>query len=205
MENLIPKPVSVRQDGGVFTLRAGAGICVEPATEEMVRIGEYLADRLNPATGLRLRVLAGAPLRAHPQTLAPTGEERDGGIALTTVGGDAGLGEEGYELTITPEGVRVAAAQPAGVFWGVQTLRQMLPATAEGSHSRGVPDGDGEDPGLSAVWVAGDDAGRGQALFRGGGGEAADRPDGAIQAEPAAPAPEPTTRGGGSRSSRGPT
>jgi len=144
MENVIPKPVSVRQDGGVCRLTAGARIWVEPATEEMVRIGEYLAERLGEVGGTAARPPATCGTRSmphlqireegngRPQRVAPTGEEEEGGIALTTVGGDAELGEEGYELTITPEGVRVAAAQPAGVFWGVQTLRQMLPATAEG-------------------------------------------------------------------------
>jgi len=136
MENLIPKPVSATEDGGTFTLAAGAGIYVEPATEEMVRIGEYLAGRLNPATGLGLRVVEGAPgglQSGRPHGVAPTpGGEGGGDLYLTTVGADPELGEEGYELTVTPEMVRLAAPQPAGLFRGVQTIRQMLPAAIEG-------------------------------------------------------------------------
>ena len=121
MDNLIPMPVSVTQDGGSFDLTAEARIYVEPATEEVVRIGEYLADRLNPPMVMRLGVL--------PTTGAPA----NGNLYLTTEGADPALGEEGYELTITPEVVRLAAPQPAGLFHGVQTIRQMLPAAIEGA------------------------------------------------------------------------
>ncbi|HEV7811589.1 MAG TPA: beta-N-acetylhexosaminidase [Leifsonia sp.] len=34
---------------------------------------------------------------------------------------------EGYSLAVTAEGVRIGAATAAGAFWGVQTLRQLVP------------------------------------------------------------------------------
>ncbi|WP_431278032.1 beta-N-acetylhexosaminidase [Leifsonia poae] len=34
---------------------------------------------------------------------------------------------EGYSLAVTAEGVRIGAASAAGAFWGVQTLRQLVP------------------------------------------------------------------------------
>ena len=36
-------------------------------------------------------------------------------------------GEEAYRLTVTPQRVVIAAADDRGLFWGVQTLRQLLP------------------------------------------------------------------------------
>src|SRR5208283_4459338 len=41
------------------------------------------------------------------------------------------LGPEGYTLAIGPQGIRISAATSAGVFYGCQTLRQLLPASIE--------------------------------------------------------------------------
>ncbi|WP_423820237.1 beta-N-acetylhexosaminidase [Salinimicrobium sp. TIG7-5_MAKvit] len=44
---------------------------------------------------------------------------------------NSSLGEEGYQLTISEEGVLLKAASKAGLFYGIQTLRQMFPAEIE--------------------------------------------------------------------------
>jgi len=118
MTNLIPQPVAVKPVAGTFTLAAGANIYVEPATAELSAIGRYLADKLNPSTGYGLQVspTSGAPAK--------------GNIYLTTVGGDPALGEEGYELTITNDLVTLVG-RPAGLFRGLQTIRQLLPPAIE--------------------------------------------------------------------------
>jgi len=121
INNVIPKPASVVATGGTFSLSAGSGIYVEPATDEIKAIGQYLADHINPATGYALKVQAanGAPAR--------------GSIYLSLSGADPAQGAEGYQLTITPELVRLAANQPAGLFYGVQTIRQLLPPAIDSS------------------------------------------------------------------------
>ncbi len=119
MGNLIPWPAYVRPAVGSFALATGAAILVEPATAEITAIGRYLADRLRPATGFPLPVLPA------------TGDPPRSGFILTTTGGDPALGEEGYELTVAPDLVTLRAAQPAGLFRGIQTIRQLLPARLE--------------------------------------------------------------------------
>ena len=121
MNTVIPKPVAVSAAGGIFTITAATQIYVAPETDPLIAIGHYLAERLRPATGYALPVLAA---NAAP----PAGQ-----IYLTTVGSDLALGDEGYQLTIAPDGVRIAAAGPAGLFYGVQTLRQLLPPSIEQS------------------------------------------------------------------------
>lgn len=37
------------------------------------------------------------------------------------------MGEEGYKLNISPEKITLSAAQEAGILWGIQTIRQLLP------------------------------------------------------------------------------
>ena len=120
MENLIPLPVSVEPAGGQFTLTADTAIFVEPGTPELAAIGQYLADKLKPATGYKLPV-AGA-----------TGTPAKGSIFFTTVAAAGpAQGEEGYTLTITPDLVRLQAYKPAGLFRGLQTIRQLLPPAVE--------------------------------------------------------------------------
>ena len=58
IENIIPRPVSVISTGGNFRLTAETRISVQPVTEEVKAIGQYLADHLNPATGYNLQVAA---------------------------------------------------------------------------------------------------------------------------------------------------
>jgi len=118
-ENLIPKPVSVTATAKVFELTKGTGIYVEGESAELKFIAEYLGGKLRPSTGYDLPVSSTAK--------AP----ESGSIYLVASGNDEELGEEGYEIEITKDIVKVTANKPAGVFWAVQTLRQLLPAKAE--------------------------------------------------------------------------
>src|SRR5215211_6321274 len=102
--NIIPMPVSITSTGGSFVLPSTADIYVEPGTAELTAIGQYLADKLNPSTGYGLQVLT------------TTGAPANGNIYLTTVGGDPTLGDEGYQLTVTPSLVSIVAYRPAGLF-----------------------------------------------------------------------------------------
>ena len=54
---------------------------------------------------------------------APAGS----GPAIAVSMGGAPMPDEGYELTIADGGVQLRASAPAGLFYGVQTIRQLLP------------------------------------------------------------------------------
>lgn len=118
MNQLIPKPAVVSPRAGVFTFQPVTTIRVEPDGEDMLWLGQYLAKRLGPATGYQFVV-------------QPGGAIVTGNVLLTTSGADPALGEEGYELSVTPSGVTLRAHRPAGVFRGIQTLRQLLPPAIE--------------------------------------------------------------------------
>ncbi len=121
MKNLIPKPVSVTPGEGSFELTAATQIFVDPASNELLFVGQYLANHLNAATGFGIQVKVGKGL-ASP-----------GNIFLTTADADAALGTEGYELSVIWGRIRLAAPQVAGLFRGIQTLRQLFPASEEKS------------------------------------------------------------------------
>jgi hexosaminidase len=119
MGNVIPRPASEVPASGNFNLSAGTGIYIEPASDEVQAIGQYLADHITPSTGYTIHVQAASGAIAQP------------GIFLSLSGADAALGAEGYQLTITPGLVRLVANQPAGLFYGIQTIRQLLPTAID--------------------------------------------------------------------------
>ena len=117
-QSIIPKPVSVTATGDYFTLKAGMNIFIRGESVEMKQIEQYLADRLRPATGFALEVKS--TVKA-PKT----------GIYLSLSDSDSRVGNEGYELIVSKKLIRLSAKDPEGLFRGIQTIRQILPATIE--------------------------------------------------------------------------
>ncbi len=116
---LIPQPLKSQPADGQFVLTPATIIMVEQ-DKEITDIGKYLAQRLGPATGMVFKVSQTAKAQPNP-----------GAILLTTRRADITLGAEGYELVVTPESILLRAPNPAGLFYGVQTLRQLLPIQIE--------------------------------------------------------------------------
>jgi len=85
-ENVIPKPVSVVSSGSSFDLTDQTDIYVQGESLELKQIGQYLANKLNPSTGLSLDVKTTVNIPAP------------GNIYLCIKGGDAELGDEGYAI-----------------------------------------------------------------------------------------------------------
>jgi len=117
--SLIPLPAKVVPADGAFRLKRGAVIYVSNGSDEAFRVGDYLSAFLHTATGYKL------PVKATNKTKG----KKD--IFLFLSRNDEKLGKEGYVLRVTPEMISITAYQPAGLFYGVQTLRQLLPDEIE--------------------------------------------------------------------------
>ena len=113
---IVPKPVSTTVGHGSFTLTAKTRIVATSAKAKT--IAHDLADDLTPATGYALPVKSGAVHSGDIElVLADPG----------TLGADTL--HEGYQLTVTSDHVTLVAPKAAGLFNGVQTIRQLLPAS----------------------------------------------------------------------------
>ncbi|MFF1460258.1 beta-N-acetylhexosaminidase [Streptomyces sp. NPDC058330] len=107
---LLPRPDSVASGNGVFTLDTSTGIT---ASGELAPTARWLQSVLRPATGLPLPMTGMAAPSPGGSTLA---------LDL-----DPDLPAEGYRLACGPGGVTITGGDTAGVFYGCQALRQLLP------------------------------------------------------------------------------
>jgi hexosaminidase len=117
---LVPLPAIVEAGSGDgFTITAATLMKASPDAS-VQRSARQLVEWIRRGTGLTIGT--SAPAGADPAK-ATTIE-----LALDA---QAGTGGEGYDLTIAASGVTLRAAAPAGIFYGVQTLRQLLPYWSE--------------------------------------------------------------------------
>jgi hexosaminidase len=112
--SIIPQPVEMQRQTGVFTLKEG-GIGVNPQSPASERVARVFADKIAPATGFKCYPFANKMVNQNVinftlnQTPNPV------------------IGNEGYTLEVTPAKVILTANTEGGLFYGVQTLLQLLP------------------------------------------------------------------------------
>ncbi len=116
LTGVLPAPAEVRPHGDTFRLTARTVIAAPPSART---VADHLARALRPATGYRLPVVGDSPAGTPVIARGPGGRP------------DARLGAEGYRLTVRRSGIIIQANRNAGLFNGVQTLRQLLPAAIE--------------------------------------------------------------------------
>jgi hexosaminidase len=110
---ILPKPVKLDAKNGRFVLKANTSFLISDASLE--KTVQAFAAQLNTASGYTIAVAQGSA------------SEKNISFAL-----DASIANaEGYSIEITPKQVVVKASQPAGIFYAIQTLRQLLPAEIE--------------------------------------------------------------------------
>lgn len=114
---LIPEPVNITLGNGRFTLPKEIVIAADN-TNDLGHTISFLSERLSVPTGYTVSINSSAATPAVRLQLLKTP--------------DAQLGKEGYKLSIAANGAVITANAPAGLFYGVQSLMQLLPKEIEG-------------------------------------------------------------------------
>lgn len=129
---IIPLPSSVTWAAAdTFRITEDTRILFDEGDGEGERIGQFLSGLIGNSTETRPPVEANPPAEASISAGSARPSMAPSTIHLTRVGVDPALGDEGYTLDVTSDGVRVTASTGAGLFYGIQTLRHLLPPVME--------------------------------------------------------------------------
>jgi hexosaminidase len=107
MHTIIPAPASIESKAGAFQLERDCPIEAAPEFSGEAKL---------------LAIWLASESASLPQSASPSGAKRG---VIRLVRDESMRDGEGYRLDISPEGIRISAKGPAGVFYGCVTLRQL--------------------------------------------------------------------------------
>ncbi|MDR2926780.1 MAG: family 20 glycosylhydrolase [Cytophagaceae bacterium] len=113
--NITPTPVEVIEKGGVFTL--DPNVVFVTNHESGRTVADYFIAKMTKSTGYTFKAVDTKPDKGKMVTL--------------TITADIQVSGEGYLLDISESEISVMAAAPQGLFYGMQTVMQLLPAEIE--------------------------------------------------------------------------
>ena len=113
--NIIPLPQEMNVFEGEFTINKSTKFVIDTGLKQLV---SFFNDKLEKAAGFRLEIIE-------------TSEDIDNCIIIQLGDCPAMLDNEGYTLHVGKNNIRINANKPAGIFYGLQTLRQLLPPEIE--------------------------------------------------------------------------
>ncbi len=108
---VIPVPVSLEVRKGSFEIDQQTKII--PGIQEMNEMASYLTDFIKTSYGIALEVEG-------------TDKVKSNFILIKLDTTDEELGDEGYRLKAEKKGITISAAKPAGIFYGIQTFKQLI-------------------------------------------------------------------------------
>lgn len=118
--DIIPRPRIVQPDKGVFRLDQNTIVYIPHGQPDIPDLAAYLVNSISTVTGFmpEVRILSG---------------DADTRSILLRLDDAANTGDEGYLLSVTPEHIEMTASQPAGLFYAIQSFRQLIDGSARAS------------------------------------------------------------------------
>jgi hexosaminidase len=116
--DVMPLPATVEPRAGRFTIGPTLAVVAQSADPAVARAAAQVAEFVRRATGGKRPVVVSS-------------FDGSGGRINLRLREGASAGGEGYELTVAEQDVTIVGDGAPGLFYGVQTLRQMLPYWSE--------------------------------------------------------------------------
>ena len=128
---VIPTPIEIRPQPGAFVVKSSTVLFYDSSLRNEA---EFLADALGELLDARVAVKEDIPSTAiSPDAIRLR-------IGEVTVDGRVRKNcDEAYALTITPDnGIEIVGSDSAGVFYGIQTLRGLMPVDSYRQRNREI-------------------------------------------------------------------
>lgn len=116
--SIIPKPVEVTKSVGFFELKENSKILITNSDLRNSTLATQLKDLLDTATWFDLPIVSKV-------------SEQDTVVSLVQAPLSQTKNPEAYTLSVTPAKVEITAATEQGLFYGIQSLRQLFPVEIE--------------------------------------------------------------------------
>lgn len=119
--SVIPLPQKYELEKGVFEINSKTKVVLEPDNNEMRTAAGLLVDLFQSAAGFPLNI---------------TSKKEAKNVIICRIINDI-KNKEGYNIKVSPNTILIEGATAKGIFYGLQTIRQLLPSQIENTVSVG--------------------------------------------------------------------
>ena len=117
---LIPQPAQLEIKQGNFEIDANTRLEIVNGTEHTEWVAHYFKTMFKQASGIDLEILQLDKISGKTNRIS------------LEISSDS-IQKEGYLLSVSKEGIQIKANEDIGLFYGIQTLRQLLPLALDGN------------------------------------------------------------------------
>lgn len=125
---LIPMPLTIEEGAHGFPIYQDTYIKTSDSTELLLQMAQFTAEKIFQHSGLSLAINPLNPSGTAIELELTSTEEIEGGISGSNL--DPNTAGEAYGIWVGKSVLKIASAQPSGLFRGIQTLRQLIPNLA---------------------------------------------------------------------------
>ena len=123
--SLIPQPAEMTVNEGKFLFRGKVVICYPQCSDKGIdKVLDNFVKEFKETTGVKLRKSTAKNEKAVIGNVTKYSKKGDAHVVINI---DETMADEEYRLAVTPKRIDITAAKPAGLFYALQTLKQLMP------------------------------------------------------------------------------